>query len=674
MDIILLVLVIVLIIILAVVYRFNKVPKIYDLDRLFTNIRLQDPSVVAFTLRYDPQTNQYVNVTYNAKGEAQTRREKYPVDTLGSYIIPKDHGVVENLENGFRISGLDTVTFGCPEGYVGSNCTLRPLCESGVDDGKLKPLTYTQFNDLHLSYNSDRLVMPQSRRKRSADQEAVHPRIRIQCLTDGAYELQSCPDNKLLNNELQCKAYDICQDKISGYKHNSKISESDAPLNRTEYYICENGASVKTQCSEGTVFSMSSNGCILESVCFGKGNQTIYRDEKSYIRCNNDIGTVVHCVNKVVQDTNKQWSCQLNTCEPRTMSYEDDTIAYAYGRTVCENDMAKTTMCQTNAKTRSFEYEWATKFSYKIDNWPEQVLNLETGICEPSTLDILRGPVKLAWSDAMSQSYPFNLKTEQFLCDDKTTKYRWDYLRGMTVPKTNLFVDTGAPCQTQAYDQIPWDPDMRSVQYPIKNPSKPFTNPPALYGTVSYFGNYNWPVYLVKEKKYRVDILSIDDSSLVIDSYTSDIPPLGFTLKQDAPIENSEQLLELTGVGIPNDPRDYKWRTIASGKFDVIRSSGTAKRTTYKTVSKYDLTVPGKCPIIWKKLTDKEYEFITDTNNVKYTLSNKSLNKNGVHWRPAYTLLDISKAVDNIVSITFTKALTIKIDLNIQKTLVFNYV
>lgn len=145
-------------------------------------------------------------------------------------------------------------------------------------------------------------------------------------------------------------------------------------------------------------------------------------------------------------------------------------------------------------------------------------------------------------------------------------------------------------------------------------------------------------------------------------------------MKVDTQIENSEQLLDLTGVGIPDDPRNYKWYTIASGKFDTIRASGVAKRTIYKAVAKYDLTVPGKCPIIWKKLTDKEYLFITDTGNVKYTLSNKSLKNNKMTWKAAYTLLDISKAVNNIVSVIVTTTLTIKIDLNTQKTLEFNYV
>lgn len=684
------ILVLTLISILVAVYALNRVPLIRDLDRLLEIVRLSDPSVVAFTLRRDDATGKYVNVSYNDKGKAISKLESYPVTKLGDYVIPKDHGVVEKLENGFKISGFDLLTFDCPSGYSGPTCQSTPFCAAGVDDGKLKPLTYTQFNELHLSYNDSGVVVARERRDAETHAQATHPRIRINCLSGGRYELQVCPRNKLLDESLRCRAYDVCQDKLSGYKHNDQILDSQAPLERTEYYICENGASTKTRCSDGTVFSAPNNGCVAESVCFGKGESTIARDANSYIKCSNDTGTVVRCEHGAVQNAHGQWLCDIVACEPRLLTYADHTLEYAYGRVECVNNKPRTTRCDTSVTTKRFDYEWAEEFSYNLDHWPSEILNLATGKCESATLDIIKNPVQLAWSRAMREEHPFDLRASRYVCDESAA-YRWDYINGTTVPATDLFVDPGAPCRTVASDSPPWTVFRDLARYPI--PSKPSAKAPMLVGEPTHFELHGWPTYSESTKTYSVSLLSVTDRAMTVSTYTTSIPPLGFLLKPTDDPKTEPRPLSYLGFGVPPNAHAYRWFTIATGEFAEIRSSEapiSVIRYEMPALIGLAVTEPTKYAILWDRLPRESAHFVTDKNGKKYSISRSGITESevdaagggggnaraAVPWRtvlfPAHTLLSVSKKhggggdTTNIVTVRLSRSFALDIDLRVQ--------
>jgi hypothetical protein len=597
MDLILTILCVLLMILLTITYQFNRVSRIDDLNVLFLEIAKLQPNLSSFTLRYDPVDKKYINVFVDGKnGKVVSKRETNPVGYDGNYIINKDHGTVKDLENGFTITGMDTIKFLCPNGYHRPTCNLKPLCEAGVDDNQVKRITYTQFNDLHLSYSDDIVSVP-SRSRRSTEQ--THPRIRIQCLTKGEYELQSCPENMLLSDDdkLECVPYDICTDRLSGYKHNYRITVNDQPLKETEYYICSDNRSVKTSCNEGTVFSKSNNGCITRSVCWGKGDSTLPRDNKSYILCSNDIGKIIYCDQRAIQ-INEQWQCFVSTCEEQKMVYSNPDISYTYGMIECVNDVARSIICDNTTQDKTYEFNWATSFAYTINGWPKEVLDETNKRCvsadDSTNAHIILNPVKLAWSQAMSDRYDFDLTKKQYVCDEKTTKYRWDYVNGTVVPNlppnTDLFVDTGAPCQTKAYDwrELPWR-NFPIIRFPVVDQTKPYTKPPVLIGTEVNLINTVpalWPYYDPNTKKYYNSTIKydIENRNIVIDSYTNDVAPLGFAIDPNPIVKGGKQLLQLVGVGqypLSNDnDTQYQWYTIATGKFDVPKNSGTSKVTT----------------------------------------------------------------------------------------------
>lgn len=673
MDTILIVLALVLVVVLVGAYLLNRVPKLQNLTTLFNNVRLLDPMITAFTLRYDEETGKYVNVSIDENGEVRSRRENRPIDKLGSYIINQDHGTVEDLANGFKISGFETSTFTCPSGYSGPTCQLNKLCEPIVDDGRLKPLTYTQFNDLYVNQSINPTIV--TRGKRDAPIEAVHPRIRIQCLTNGEYELQACPDNRLLDKNLSCRPYDLCQDRLSGYKHNNQISDTDPPLPSNQYYICENGASVKTTCLDGTKFSMSANGCITESVCFGKGSITLPRDEKSYIQCKNDVGVVVNCTNGVTVNASGDRVCVSKACEPQTLSFSDSVISYVYGQVVCVNNRPELKICDNAPKPRKYEYNWAEPFNYTIDNWPTEILNTKSGICETPTDSIIVGPVSLAWSSAMYQSHPYDLRTEQFVCEPNSTKYRWDYKNGTTVPSTDMFVDTGAPCQSQALTATPWSPNVDLVRYPEIDETKPFTRPPLLIGEPMNALIDSWPVYSSRDRKYRVSLVDLSsDGSISLSAYESDIPPLGFAISKS----RGDGFAELIGFGVPKDPESCRWFTIASGKFEPIRASNKpVKRIVYKPESSIPLTQVGSYVIAWGKLDTSLSVLLSDVGGTLYSLSSKGITKRGTTFplvKPIPTIITVGKAdVNAVVEVAFSKSFSIKINTTRFKNIPLEY-
>lgn len=608
MDLFFLALLVVLTLVLLAVYVLNNVPQTSDLLKVFTTLRQQNPSTVAFSLGYDRQRNKYRNVyTRPVAGATNDRIEAYvlwepnPVNSDGKYVVDNDHGTITDKSNGFEVSGVNAARLTCPEGYEGSRCQLSPLCtDEDCESEKTKLLTYTQFNALNLYKNT----IARTAADLVARTETTHPRIRVQCLQTGAYELQVCPDNKLLDTAtVQCREYDICQDRGNGYKHNYRIDGSSAALHDDEYYLCADNKSVLKKCEDRTVFSMTNQGCIVQSVCFNRGKEQIAVDDNNYIQCSADTGRKVHCEHGV-QKKGNVLSCKIKTCKPYTLRYNDGTLNYVYGQNVCDDqDKATLTVCDITPIGKSYTYTWAERFQLTLANWPTAVLDEMTQTCVAPTDDIIMdtATIDLAWSSAMSAAHKFNIRKQEYVCTDK---YRWDYIEGAVVPappQSDTFVDAAAPCQSTAVanKDTAWWSLANSyagahtvVTYP------PNTTPPLVYAvrlTIDSVKRHDdfWPVYVVDTKKYTGSVCTYDSKTKThtITRYTDTIPPLGFAPVETPNGDSNRSTIPISLIGYTGFPmnvldnyKTYMYYFIASGKTESLHFSSSAQQSVDKLV------------------------------------------------------------------------------------------
>lgn len=564
MDILFIIVAIISIVIIVIVYILNYIPKTYNVTKLFERISKNKPSTQAFSLGRRNETSKFRNVVLNKDGKAiVVDNEDYPIGFDGRYIVLKDHGTVVENENGFKITGMDLVDFKCPEGYEGSKCQPKPLCLP-EDSGKVKPLTYTQFNSLRLYRNEfkrDQIQMPYN----SLDDEPIHPRLRIQCLDiDGNYDIEACPQNRLLDKNLQCQPYDICSDRLNGFKHNFPIQPDEHALPSNEYYICDNNVSVKRKCNDGTVFSFNSKGCVTKSPCYNMGQATIPIDDASYIQCENDIGFIVECPSGVVNNDGIL-ACYTPLCMPETKTYENKHLRYDYSQTICIDDRPQITTCDVAAKDRVYHYTWAEDFDYILPNWPKEIL--KNGQCISPDDSIIYDPfVSLAWSTAMPERHKFNIKTQQYECDD-STQYRWNYIDQKLMPENNNIdelIYSGAPCQNAIESQLKF----KIQNFPNNKIYLIKTQPVHLF---DYTNVYLWPVYNRTNDNYLHTRCEYTDSGLEITTYSSNTIPLGFYLDDTKHMDsNNNTLLTLSGYSNFEQIPNVQYYFIASGKLDLI--------------------------------------------------------------------------------------------------------
>lgn len=606
MDLFFLALLVVLTLVLLAAHVLNNVTQTNDLLKVFNTLLQQNPSTVAFSLGYDRQHDKYRNVytrpVAHAKDsgriEAYVSWERNPVNTDGKYVVVVNsgHGRITDKSNGFEVAGVNSSQFTCPDGYEGSRCQTSRLCtEEDCASAKTKPLTYTQFNALNLYKNT----FARTTADLIEESEPTHPRIRIQCLENGSHELQTCPDNKLLDSTtMQCREYDLCQDRINGYKHNYRVDDWSADLQNVEYYLCVDNKSVLKKCKDRTVFSMANQGCIVESVCFNRGKDQIAVDHNNYIQCRADTGRKVYCEHGVQKNGNVL-SCKTKTCKPYTLRYDDGTLNFVYGQNVCDDrDNGTLTICDRTSIGKSYSYRWAEEFQLSLSNWPTAVLDETTQTCVAPTDDIIvnTATVELAWSSAMNTGHKFNIRKQEYVCAEG--QYRWDYIAGVVVPapaSSDMFIDAAAPCQTTAV------PKENTVWWSLANSSvgagtvltfPPDTTPPLVYAVhlkINYDTNF-WPVYDVKSKKYTGSVCTYDSKTKThtITEYTDTIPPLGFARVETLDcVDKSTVPITLIGytafhVNVLANYKAYMYYFVASGKTESLRFSMSAQQTVHR--------------------------------------------------------------------------------------------
>lgn len=626
MDLTALILIVVCACLLMVAYTLNSVKRTGNVQTILQELTKSRPDTRAVSLGYDRTKQKFRNAVLDQQGNVVIRYDPYPVTEAGEYIVLQEHGRVNYKDDHYTIDGFPFTKFTCPDGFVGKNCDPVPLCDES-DENVYRPLTYRQFNRLRL-YDSSIGPTRQQRRRRRRDLENIHDRIKIHCIANGKYELETCNNNELLDSNLECRPYDVCEDRLAGTKHNYPIKTDDV-LEPNEYYTCSNNRSVRTKCSgSDMVFSPVYGTCIVKNQCVGMGDATIRIDDHRYVQCKDDTGRTVTCTNGIQEDeTTGRLSCITILCKPYDLKYEDNVFRYVYGRVTCQDDRPVEQICEVEPyREHTYSYKWAQPFQLKIGNIPSNVY--VDGSCKPLTNfhDIVHNPVvQLAWSDAMSQPYPFDFVKQEYICD---TKYRWDYVKGVTVPSTNDFVDPGAPCQDRSYTtfELPWQ-NFETVRYPE-------TGPPVLIGTPTTYvhetdTDSHWPVYL-GNNQYQVSLFDIqpDKGRIVLTDWIDNVPPLGF-IKSNDPQRNSlgQDKLDLLGFGQPPESKKHRWFVIASGRFAPIQVSKTAVQRR-ETIFEYDGREidPTKqdydkwynYPIFWEKLDTNGKEFVA---NERITIS-----------------------------------------------------
>lgn len=595
MDFILSVVITLMIASLLVVFVLNRVKRTTRLDELLKDLLWRQPSTVAFSLGYDRARGLYKNATISSEGGVTVRYDANPIARDGSFIVLKEHGTIRPNDdnNGYRMSGMDTVHMLCPPGYEGLDCRLKPLCEPG-DAGKNKPLTYTQFNGLGLYRNDFRASTVTGRRKRDARGESVHPRIRVHCLANGEYELQTCPDGKLLDAELRCQPYDICSDRMNGFRHVYPTSTTAEPLRENEYYVCDRNRSVRRKCSDGTVYSAALNNCVVRSVCYGRGNDTLLVDEYNYIQCSADTGRKIHCefgVSKNAEDG--RLSCRLGQhCTPRIISMETDMLRYDYGEIGCDlNGESTERFCDNRYKQSPhmiiFDWvEYVKAEPYK--DWPKEVL--QDSKCTRPTDSIVKDQtfiVNLRYTDLMPREYPYAVKGLNFYCSQD--EFRLNYTHNAVYPRlpTGRYIQAAKPCHKTGDLLTLWQLPWRNYE-PVTlgpRPKKPVALVNVGYdlAALAECRERLWPVKRASDGMYcfaRIrDERTADGRFVYVIEQCEDTElPVGFdepTSESFVTPEEGNRLLRLRGYGQPPSlevAMQNVWYTLATGEYDIVRS------------------------------------------------------------------------------------------------------
>lgn len=664
MDILFILFTIITFIILTLLFYYNFIPKTSNLSLIFTNLTKSDATIKAFCLGYDAVRNKYVNVYPSSEtGKMTISYQNQPVNLQGQFVNQNTtHGQVSYDENGIRISGFDTLTLTCPDGYEGNDCRLTPLCLP-EEEGIIKGLTANQFNALHL-YNDGQQFFP-IEKIALFSKDTISPfnlRIRVACLADGEYQLQTCSDDKILDQTtFQCVPYDICQDLLAGTKHNSIISKDQPPLKNNEYYVCKNNTSVLMTCEEDTLYSEELQACIYDNPCFGKDDLQIPIDSQNYIQCSDDRGTKINCPDGIDVDDNGIMACKNIPCEEYPIYYEDDILKYANGKMVCVDNKPVLKSCDLTVTTKVLKYYWGyvvPKLEHEINlyNWPEEIYNLNTNVCEKvKNFEPVKDGATIDFqiSDALVGPFPWDIKNEIYKCDD-TTKYTmkyWGSKLGETsnvIPNPesvtpgylkNYFVDGGHPCRNEItkYVDAPWQGlNAKPVFFPGLDG---YSNLPLMFIVPHSFNDaYGWP-RKENDGNYTFYTCDYDYSSrrMIRTKFTSKYLPLGYTSSIHS-YNNINRLL-MEGVNsynngsiidkyIPGIPYILK-----SGKISKVSYPNVYKPSDYtKTEKIYE------CPKELRTVTmivGQKVEMFVLWNNIKpgetFKLSNEiTITENGM--------------------------------------------
>lgn len=643
MDYIFIIFILILIILLILTYLLVYVKKTKNLNEIFDLIRQREPQAISFTVAYSKKRKMYKNYYSTIPDEKNPSKftlkwEKQPVGLFGKLVfLDKLHGTIVNDLNGYKILGLNgNKTLLCPNNFFGPNCIMKPICSSNdYDNENIKRLNQSQFNALNL-YNSNFIGAENNTNN-------LHPRIRVQCLSNRTYNLLLCEPNKLLNEHNECEEYDICEEKLDGFRHNMPISRNTI-ITDNEYFVCLNNKSEKRKCPDNMVFNAKNITCITRTICSGENqNKRIYKDKDHYIQCKDGLANIVTCSYGVtMNDETGEPECKRQKCQTKYIETVTEFLRYYGGAYVCDrNDKSTMIKCKDEFVEKqigdTFKFG-SDELSIKIKQWPVEIFDLKRKTCttEINDKDIIRddATITLAWTKNMSDSYAFNLKSMKYVCQ-KDEKYCALYNLGVIEPEPddhNIFIDTAKPCQK---DGIPYNTTLWFKLNSQLNFQLPTLGLPIAF--CAYIGNaskkYNtWPSYDKNKKLYTsYEFIRIEGSNreseksnkFNIIKHVDSTPPLGFQYD-----EKNKLVLPIGYTTILNDFKEY------TKNLNVAPKSTQMKDTFKNDNDDKNITTDDSAANTTNQKPDSSTgNTATDNNEKSKSLKKKfKLDKNNYMW------------------------------------------
>lgn len=558
-DYTLLLLGVILMLVLCLVFQLNQIKTTPHVGELFRMVQKFNPTTVAFCMGRTADGRRFRNAVLSHTGTVQEAVMSYPVTLDGSPIYIREHGAIvpDTVGGGFHVEGIGldrTVVFRCPPGYGGYPCKPLPICAADDAVGTVKPIRYAQFRALDLYGVGGPFEQRSSddgtfRSKRSTA-DPIHPRIRALCTGNERHQLQICPNNTLLDEtSLECVPYDVCQDRLNGYRHNDIIVRGQPPLTNAQYYICAGNVSSMSTCPHDTVYDAAAKGCVTTSPCLNKGSITLAGPtENTYIQCANDTGSVVRCENGVQRTavsgpdgtSGYAYVCAPGTikCEPRPFMVTTDQLRYASGGIHCPDGpdgAAVRRLCTTRTTDRTVRKRWIESFDITVPNWPDRIWDQASGACVEPTHDIIASSMPVQFSALMPDAYDYDLQRERYVCSTDSD-YRWDYDTGVLVPPgpAGRIFNPGVPCHAGPLEPGSGDlPQEPILPLPIVDKATGRAVAPPCGYSVSVLSprleRGLWPVRIPDDGSYRWCGATETDTHLTVVEFTSaDTAPRGF--------------------------------------------------------------------------------------------------------------------------------------------------
>lgn len=422
-------------------------------------IRHNPETILAFTYKKIPP-NEYLN--YYVTGEQlEPRIEAHPVSFDGLPVSSdRNHGIISDITNGFMVSGIE-FPFRCPSGWNYDNngkCLLDDICQIN-DVDVYKGINFYQFNEMVAATRG----------------EMFHPRLYMDCNTK---QRKNCAANELYIggesipiSEDPCEPYDICQDMLTMTKHNYPISRGDN-LGPNEFYICQNGSSVRRACPNNTQFSRLQNACLPVSRCFDREDNTaIYTgDPNQFILCLNGQENFVRCGHGVFPDP---VGCINSICvNPRIIFHRfNDRINIPIGRQYCEPgtntpvtfncDISTTTykdnvqhLINDNLPTLAEPHDRFDSFDI-----PDKIFDLESNVCVDFIFDT--NFVEMGTHNDILPRVPINLETLEITYSGTNTFFYKNYNKIMVHPSNSIVTNP----ENYKYANFTTITELAAVQY-----------------------------------------------------------------------------------------------------------------------------------------------------------------------------------------------------------------
>ncbi|AAM45759.1 p91 capsid protein [Heliothis zea nudivirus] len=312
-------------------------------DFISTHMKKNGTFTVAFTYRYNKDTNKYENYYVDSLGKLVRKYEDLPINNLGNPVdngrvnnkrkarddasgAKKRKGLIENVsDEGFTVTNIEGM-FKCPDNWIWRDsekmCKPKAICQ--VDDpiGTIKGLPTKDASSPTLYHPrvyavcqgpTTEPVVVDDADYEFRDQLTSNPKVKI--------KTGRCINNKVYNQKLvnragsdPCVFYDVCQNKEDGYTHADKIN--DYTPSEYEYYSCHNSTSILKSCKAGLIYSKILKTCTFRNLCNDKPNTfTLKIDDTRFLKCINYSEAIVSCRDGIYTHPDGRMECVSLACK-----------------------------------------------------------------------------------------------------------------------------------------------------------------------------------------------------------------------------------------------------------------------------------------------------------------------------------------------------------------------